>query len=63
MRVSVANYYRHLMVTSQEDIQGAFDRSLVDDCDDPELFSLLAGFQDEFPYKEQSGPIPSLGNT
>ena len=51
------------MVTSQEDIQGAFDRSLVDDCDDPELFSLLAGFQDEFPYKEQSGPIPSLGNT
>ena len=61
MRVSVANYYRHSMVTSQEDIRGAFDRSLVDDCDDPELFSLLAGFHDEFPYKEQSQPIPILG--
>ena len=24
MRISVANYYRHLMVTSQEDIQGSF---------------------------------------
>ncbi len=60
MRLSVANYYRHIMVTSQEDIQGTFERSLADDCDNPELFCLLAGFNDEFPYKDQNQPIPVL---
>jgi ectoine hydroxylase-related dioxygenase (phytanoyl-CoA dioxygenase family) len=58
MRLSVANYYRHLMVTSQEDIQGSFPRELADDCDNPELFRELAGFGDAFPYKEQSDRLP-----
>ena len=58
MRLSVANYYRHLMVTSQEDIKGAFNQALADDCDNPELFRELAGFNDEFPYKEQNQPTP-----
>lgn len=59
MRLSVANYYRHAMVTSQEDIQGSFDQALADDCDDPGLFRALAGFGDEFPYVEPNQPIPS----
>ena len=58
MRISVANYYRHAMVTSQEDIQNSFDQKLADDCDNPELFSALAGFADEFPYREPRQPVP-----
>ncbi|MGY9073860.1 MAG: phytanoyl-CoA dioxygenase family protein [Acidimicrobiales bacterium] len=60
MRISVANYYRHAMVTSQEDIQGSFDKPLADDCDDPELFKTLAGFADTFPYNEQGEQIPTV---
>ena len=59
MRLSIANYYRHAMVTSQEDIQGSFDQALSEDCDDPELFRVLAGFGDEFPYREPNQPVPS----
>ncbi len=60
MRISVANYYRHLMVTSQEDIQGSFPRELADDCDSPELFKELAGFSDGFPYQNPGQPIPRV---
>jgi ectoine hydroxylase-related dioxygenase (phytanoyl-CoA dioxygenase family) len=60
MRISVANYYRHLMVTSQEDIQNSFDRSLADDCDNPAEFKTLAGFADEFPYRQQNQAIPQV---
>ena len=58
MRLSIANYYRHMMVTSQEDIQGTFPRELADDCDNPELFKELAGFGDAFPYAAQTQPLP-----
>lgn len=60
MRLSVANYYRHMMVTSQEDIQGSFPRELADDCDDPESFRKLAGFGDRFPYRRQSQSVPTV---
>lgn len=60
MRISVANYYRHLMITSQEDIQGAFDRSLAEDNDNPELFRELAGFADAFPYNTPNQPVPRV---
>lgn len=60
MRLSVANYYRHVMITSQEDIKGSFPRDLADDCEDPELFRTLAGFDDVFPYDEQTEPMPRL---
>ena len=46
------------MVTSQEDIRGTFPRELAEDCDEPALFRLLAGFEDRGPYTEQSYPIP-----
>ena len=62
MRLSIANYYRHHMVTSQEDIHGTFPRQLADDCDDPELFKALAGFEDRFPYAAQTQAIPALAN-
>lgn len=58
MRLSIANYYRHMMVTSQEDITGSFPQELADDCDDPGAFRTLCGFDDQFPYKAQSQPVP-----
>lgn len=60
MRLSVANYYRHAMITSQDDIQGRFPRELAEDCDDPDLFRTLAGFDDVFPYAEQSERVPRV---
>ena len=59
MRISIANYYRHVMVTAQEDIQNGFNRDLVADCANPALFRQLAGFTDEFPYLQQSQPVPT----
>ena len=61
MRLSVANYYRHMMVTSQEDITGTFPQDLAEDCDDPKLFRELAGFDDVFPYAHQTQPVPTVG--
>jgi len=58
MRLSIANYYRHLMVLPQEDIKNGFDRALADDCDDPTLFRALAGFDDVFPYQRQGEKLP-----
>ena len=60
MRISVANYYRHVMITSQEDIQNGFPRELAEDCRDPQQFKRLAGFFDEFPYRQQSQPVPTV---
>lgn len=60
MRISVANYYRHYMVSPQEDIQGSFPRDLVNECNDPDLFKELAGLNDGMPYKKQSYPLPEL---
>ena len=60
MRISVANYYRHMMVNSQEEYRNSFDRVLANNCNDPELFRALSGFDDEFPYSAQSQPIPQI---
>jgi len=60
MRLSVANYYRHEAVASQEDFHGTFPQELADDCDNPELFKKLAGFADKFPYATQTQPIPTV---
>lgn len=58
MRLSIANYYRHLMVLPQEEFRNNFDRSLAADCGDPALFRTLCGFDDVFPYVEQSERVP-----
>ncbi len=63
MRISIANYYRHAMITSQEDIQGSFPRELADDCDDPATFKTMAGFADIFPYKQQSEVLPIVAKS
>lgn len=58
MRLSVANYYRHQMVASQEDIKGTFPRKLADDCSELGLFRKLCGFGDVFAYRKQTQPVP-----
>ena len=68
----IANYYRHMMIQSQEDIQNSFDQELANDCDNPERFRQLAGFEmarsegvriNPIPYQSQDGaggfPFPS----
>ncbi len=60
MRLSVANYYRHMMVLPQEDIRNGFDRSLANDCEDPAMFRTLAGFDDVFPYVTPSESVPQV---
>ena len=62
LRISVANYFRHQQVQSQEDLANSFDQSLANNCDDPELFRQLAGFA-EGPYGRdgtQSYPLPTV---
>jgi hypothetical protein len=58
MRLSIANYFRHYMILPQDDIKNLFPQELADDCSDPEMFRLLAGFVDEFPYTQQTERIP-----
>jgi len=60
MRLSIANYHRHVMVTSQENIRISLPRELARDCENPTLFEQLVGFEDEFPYSAQSQPVPRL---
>ena len=72
LRMTIANYYRHMMIQSQEDIQNSFDQELANDCDNPERFRQLAGFEmarsegvriNPIPYQSQDGaggyPFPS----
>jgi len=63
MRISVANYYRHAMITSQEDIQGSFPKDIAEDCDDPAAFKTLAGFADVFPYQRQHEILPVVAKS
>ncbi|MDG1197215.1 MAG: phytanoyl-CoA dioxygenase family protein [Actinomycetota bacterium] len=60
MRLSIANYFRHYMVLPQDDIKNFFPQALADDCCDPEVFRMLSGFVDEFPYAQQTSPIPGF---
>ena len=56
LRVTIANYYRHVCVQPQDDIPNHFPKDLADDCDNPALFKHLAGFGS--PYQNQALPLP-----
>ena len=60
MRLSIANYFRHYMILPQDDIKNLFPRELADDCSDPTVFKLLAGFADDFPYTQPTERIPQI---
>ena len=56
LRITIANYYRHMSVLPQDDIPNHFPAALADDCADPALFRRLAGFGN--PYQSQVYPLP-----
>ena len=60
MRLMVANYYRHLMVLSQEEFRNSFPRELIDDCVDPQEFRKLLGVDDTFPYVPHAAAVPQV---
>ena len=62
MRLSIANYYRHQAVTSQEDFSGSFPCELAEDCNDAVRFKSLCGFSDLFPYTQQTERVPRVVN-
>ena len=62
LRLCVTNLYRHLMVTALEDLRHSLDRSLANDCRNPELFRELAGFNDGFPYVTQRQPVRAVSS-
>ena len=63
MRISIANYYRHVSVFPQEDFKHSFDPKLADDCSDPALFRRLAGLDSPRPYTKPLSPLPKLKHT
>ncbi len=60
MRLMIANYYRHLMVTSQEEFRNSFPRDLIDDSTNPKEFRRLLGVDDTHPYTRIIDPIPRV---
>ena len=56
LRVTIANFYRHMAILPQDDIPNHFPKALADDCADPALFKRLAGFGS--PYQSQVYPLP-----
>ncbi|MYE84159.1 MAG: phytanoyl-CoA dioxygenase family protein [Gammaproteobacteria bacterium] len=56
LRVTIANYYRHMSILPQDDIPNHFPQELADDCADPATFRELAGFGS--PYQSQVYPLP-----
>lgn len=54
LRLTIANYYRHMSIQPQDDIPNHFTPELADDCDDPVLFRRMADFGS--PYQTQVHP-------
>ena len=45
----------------QEDVPGQTTEEMVQDCENPEVYRLIAGLTDKFPYREkQSSEIPKV---
>ncbi|MCH2567050.1 MAG: hypothetical protein MKZ98_00610 [Pseudomonadales bacterium] len=58
LRVTIANYYRHMSIAPQDDIPNHFPRELAEDCKDPKLFKRMAGFGN--PYQSQVLLVPRV---
>ena len=58
LRLCAISYYRHASVLPQENMSVSMADQPWDDCDDPELMRELIGFDDGFPYLEQSFALP-----
>jgi hypothetical protein len=62
LRLCAVSYYRHNSVLPQENLTVTMDNQPWSDCDDPERMRELIGFDDMFPYVEQSIPVPAAAS-
>ena len=60
LRLNAVAYYRHHAVLPQENTMVTMRDQPWDDCDDPETMRELLGFDDRFPYLEQTQSVPKL---
>ena len=61
LRLGLAVYHRHAATLFQEDVPGQTTEEMVQDCENPEVYRLIAGLTDRIPYREkQSQPIPKV---
>ena len=61
LRLGLSVYHRHAATFSQEDVPGQTTEEMVQDCENPEVYRVIAGLTDKFPYREkQSEVIPKV---
>ena len=61
LRLGLAVYHRHRAMLPQEDVPGQTTEEMVQDCENPEVYRVIAGLTDKFPYREkQSEVIPKV---
>ena len=61
LRLGLAVYHRHAATLPQEDVPGQTTEEMVQDCENPEVYRVIAGLTDRNPYREkQSQPIPKV---
>lgn len=60
LRLNAVAYYRHQAVLPQENMKISMRDQPWEDCDDPQMLRELIGFDDVFPYTQQSQPIPKI---
>ena len=59
LRLGLAVYHRHSATLPQEDVPGHTTDEMVRDCDNLDVYRVIAGLNDKFPYREtQSEVIP-----
>ena len=61
MRLSMVVYHRHSAILPQEYVAGETTEEMVQDCENPEVYRVIAGLTDRFPYREkQSTVVPKV---
>ncbi len=61
LRLGLAVYHRHAANLPQEDMPGQTTQAMVEDTDNPEIYRVLAGLIDKFPYRDtQSEVVPHV---
>jgi len=59
LRLGLAVYHRHAATLPQEDVPGQTTEEMVQDCDNPDVYRVIAGLTDKFPYREtQTEVVP-----
>ena len=62
LRLSMVVYHRHSAILPQEYVAGETTEEMVQDCENPEVYRVIAGLTDRFPYREEqeSRVIPKV---